>query len=110
MFLSVLATGSPATTASGSPSEILTDPDRFDGHAVTLTGTITNLHERVSRAGNPYYTFDVSDGARAVRVFSFGQAPCGRGQVTVRGTFQKMNRQGQHPFDNEVTATRVTCP
>ena len=109
VFLLVLLPGSLAQAVSTSPNAILTNPDRFDGQAVTLTGTMTNLRERVSGAGNPYYTFDLSDGTRAIRVFSFGQAPCKSGQVTVDGTFQAVKRQGRYTFHNEVTATKVTC-
>lgn len=99
----------PAQVVDASPAAILTDPDRFDGHTVTIRGTVTSLQERVSRAGNPYYTFDLSDGRQAVRVFSFGAAPCRAGAATVEGTFGKIKQQGRYTFYNEVTATRVTC-
>ncbi len=105
--LFVLVTSAHAVNTS--PSEILATPNRFDGQAVTITGTITNLSERVSQRGNPYYTFDLSDGKQAVRVFSFGKAPCRSGVASVDGTFQKVKPQGRYTFYNEVTATRLTC-
>ena len=40
---------------------------RFDGKSVTIRGTITNLRDTVSRLGNRYFTFDLSDGKRAIR-------------------------------------------
>ena len=98
-----------AQAASTSPSEILANPDRFDRQTVTMSGTITNLQERVSRAGNQYYTFDLSDGRRAVRVFSFGASPCRGGQATIEGNFEKVKQQGRYTFYNEVTANRVMC-
>jgi hypothetical protein len=98
-----------AQGVSTSPTDILRDPDRFDGQAVTIRGTVTNLQERVSRAGNPYYTLDLSDGKRAIRVFSFGTAPCRTGAATVEGTFAKVKQQGRYTFFSEVTATSVTC-
>jgi DNA polymerase III alpha subunit len=101
-----LAAAQPINT---SPTAILADPDRFDGQTVTISGTITNLQQRVSRAGNAYYTLDLSDGRQAIRVFSFGTAPCRAGAATVEGTFAKVKRQGRYTFYNEVTATRVTC-
>jgi len=58
LFLAVLS----AAAAQTSPSEILANPEKYDGHDVTLTGTVTNLRETVSRKGNPYHTFDLSDG------------------------------------------------
>jgi len=48
------------------PGEILANPDRFDGQVVTLQGTITNFRERVSRSGNAYYTFDLSESKLSV--------------------------------------------
>ena len=106
---SLLLAVTVAHAVNTASSEILTIPDRFDGQAVTLNGIITNLRERVSQRGNPYYTFDLSDGKQAIRVFSFGNAPCGSGGATVEGTFEKVKRQGRYTFYNEVTAARVTC-
>lgn len=105
----VLVASSSAQGLSTSPTDILRDPDRFDGHTVTIRGTVTNLQERVSRAGNPYYTLDLSDGKHAIRVFSFGTAPCRAGAGTVEGSFAKVKQQGRYTFYNEVTATRVVC-
>ena len=90
-LLSAVASAQPVRT---SPSEILGNADRFDGQAVTLSGAVTNLQEQVSRAGQPYYTFDLSDGTEAVRVFSFGKAPCKSGGATVDGTFAKVKAAG----------------
>jgi|GEM_PF-1379647 len=101
----------PRTTnaVDASPTAILTNPDRFDGKSVMIRGTITNLHETVSRRGNPYYTFDLSDGTRTIRVFSFGTAPCRSGMATVEGTFDQVKHVGSRTFRNEVTASQVTC-
>ncbi|HZP39501.1 MAG TPA: hypothetical protein VFE48_23730 [Methylomirabilota bacterium] len=98
-----------AQVVKASPSDILGDPDRFDGQTIVITGTVTNLQERVSRRGNPYYTLDLRDGKQAIRVFSFGAAPCRAGAATVEGTFAKLKKQGKYTFYNEVEATRVTC-
>jgi len=91
-----------AQAVSTSPSDILANLDRFDGQAVTIRGTVTNLQERVSRAGNPYYTLDLSDGKQAIRVFSFGTAPCRAEAGTVEGTFAQVKQQGRYTFYNEV--------
>jgi DNA polymerase III alpha subunit len=93
-----------------SPSAIVANPDRYDGQQVTLAGTITRLQERVSARGNHYYTFDLSDGTRAVRVFSFGRRPCpDASPVEVTGRFHREHRVGRYVFSDEVTATTVTC-
>jgi hypothetical protein len=107
--LLALVTSASAQVVNTSPRDIIANRDRFDGQPVTISGTITNLQERVSRAGNSYYTFDLSDGKQAVRVFSFGTAPCRGGAATVEGSFEKVKRQGRYTFYNEVTATRVLC-
>lgn len=108
-LLTVATSASAQQGVNSSPSAIVADPDRFDGQTVTLRGTVRNLQERVSRAGNPYYTLDLSDGKQAIRVFSFGTAPCRTGAATVEGTFAKVKQQGRYAFYNEVTATRVMC-
>src|SRR2546425_12344319 len=94
----MLAIPTLALALTATLSDIAANPDRYDGQSVTLHGSITNLRERVSRAGNPYYTFDLSDGKRAIRVFSFGAALCRSGIATVDGTFQKVKRQGRYTF------------
>ena len=81
LFLAVLS----AAGAQTSPSEILASPEKYDGREVTLTGTVTNLRETISRKGNPYYTFDLSDGRTTMRIFAFGKASCGVGStVSIR--------------------------
>src|SRR5215510_14217910 len=105
----LLAPARSVSAVAASPNTILTNPARFDGQSVTVHGTITNLRETVSRRGNPYYTLDLSDGTQAVRVFSFGKAPCRSGTATVEGTFEKVKQVGRLTFRNEITATQVTC-
>jgi hypothetical protein len=107
LALFVLASAGPPVI---SPSELLANPDRFDGQAVTLQGTVEKFREKVSPDGAPYFKFRLSDEQTAVRVFSFGRSPCRNGmQATVDGTFERVNRLGRHTHYHEVTATRVTC-
>jgi len=109
IVLVLLVTARTVGALDASPSAILTSPDGFDGKSVTIHGTITNLRETVSRRGNPYYTLDLSDGRRVIRVFSFGKAPCRSGTATVEGTFAQVKQVGRLTFHNEITATQVTC-
>ena len=107
LALLALASAGPAAI---SPSELLADPDRFDGQTVTLQGTVEKFRERVSPDGAPYYKFRLSDEHYAVRVSSAGRSPCRNGmQATVDGIFEKVNRLGPRTHYNEVTATHVTC-
>jgi len=96
-----------AQAAALSVSELLTNPDRFDGQPVTISGTMTNLRESVSRRGTRSYTFDFADGNQTILVRSFEKPPCRSGAGTVEGTFEKA-KQGGH-FSNVVTARSVTC-
>jgi hypothetical protein len=108
--LLTLATSAPAQAPNSSPSDILANPGRFDGQPVTISGTIAYVEERVSQSGNPYYTVDLSDGKRTIRVFSFGTATCRAGHAAiVEGTFKTVTQQSGYTFYNEVAATRVTC-
>src|SRR5439155_8157492 len=56
-----------------SIKDVATSPELFDGKSISLRGNVVNLQRRVSAKGNAYFTFDLSDGAGSVRVFSFGQ-------------------------------------
>jgi starvation-inducible outer membrane lipoprotein len=103
----LLATAS-AGPAAISPGELLADPDRFDGQAVTLQGTVEKYREGVSSDGAPYYKFRLSDEQYGVRVFWHSQCRDGM-QATVDGTFERVNRLGRRTHYNEVTATCVTC-
>src|SRR5262249_41329567 len=96
-----------AQAAPLSVSELRTNPDRFDGQPVTISGTMTNLRESVSRRGTRSYTFDFGDGNQTILVRSFEKPPCRSGAGTVEGTFEKA-KQGGH-FSNLVTARSVTC-
>jgi len=91
-----------------TPSEILANPDRFDGQIVTIEGTMIDLKQRVTRSGDPLYKFYLSDGKLAIRVISLGSPPCQSGAVTVEGTFAKIKR-GLSVHYNVVSASRVIC-
>jgi hypothetical protein len=83
---------------------------RFDGQAVTLGGTVTQLDARISKRGNAYYTFRLDDGSGRIAVFAFGQPPCpSPSRVTVDGEFRHVKRVGGHTFYDQVDARRVVC-
>ena len=93
-----------------TPSQILQDPDKFDGKTVTIRGTVTHLRTTVSRKGNAYYTYDLHDGNRAVRIFSFGKPECSAGvTATVTGLFTQVKRVSGRTFYNEVEANTTRC-
>jgi hypothetical protein len=110
LFALGLLSASPASGVETSPTAILDEPDRFDAQPVTLHGTVANFQARRSGRGNAYFVFDLSDGRRAIRVFSFGASDCKTGSTaTVEGRFFKVKRQGQYEFYDQVDATTVVC-
>ena len=71
-FLIVL----PAWALDTSINDVVSNPASLDGKVISLNGKVVGLQGRVSAKGNAYYTFELSDGTRSVRIFSFGkQAP-----------------------------------
>ena len=89
---------------------LLSDPSRYDGQSVTLDGTIAYLDARVSKKGNPYYTFKLDDSSGRITVFAFGEPPCAaRSRVTVDGQFRRIKQVSGHTFRDQVDARRVTC-
>jgi hypothetical protein len=84
-----------------SPSELLGNVGVFNGRTITVSGTVVNLQEGVSKARTGYYTFDLSDGAEAVHVLSTGKVRCKAGRATVDGTFDAVRRQ--------IMSTRIRC-
>ena len=96
--------------ADGPVKALLSDPARHDGQEVSLAGTLTQLDARVSKRGNPYYTFKLDDGSGGVTVFSFGRPPCPAGSpVTVDGAFRRVKQVSGHTFHDQIDARRVAC-
>ena len=99
-----------AWALQSSPTEILGNPDRFDGQIVTMSGMLTNVQPQVSRRGNAYFTVELSDGRTSITVFKFGEPPCRAGTTaTVEGRFQKVKQVGRYEFRNQVDAMKITC-
>lgn len=83
-------------------SQILDDPASFDGQSVVLEGTLTKLQTHLSRKGDRYYSFRLSDGGRHLFVVAQGRPECGQGMpVTIEGRFERATKR--------VDATAVRC-
>ncbi len=88
--------------------ELLAEPDKWHGRAVVVSGMVSNLDERVSQKGNPYYTFRLADGSASLTVFSYGTPEVKDGsRIQVEGTFLKIKRVGKYTFQNQVDAIRI---
>ena len=90
-----------------SVSELLADPERFNGQPVIVSGTISNYREGATSRGSRYYTFDLSDGTETVVVIALGEPPCQSGAVTVEGTFERWATMSDSL--DAITAQNVIC-
>jgi hypothetical protein len=91
-----------------SVSEILNNPDRYDGKMVQVEGKIYSLKFKTSKRGNPYTTLTIRDASsRALNVFSFGTLSIkGGDSVVVMGRYNKVKRiPPRYTFYNEIDAS-----
>ena len=92
------------------PAGLPFDAAQYDNQRITLNGTETNLHARVSQRGNSYFTFDLDTGSGSVRIFEFGTPPCpDRSHVTVEGMFHHVKHVSGYTFYDQIDAERITC-
>lgn len=91
-----------------SVSEILSNPDKYDGKIVKVEGRIQSLKFNTSKKGNSYTTLVVVDHSNnSLNVFSFGTLSINRGDsVMVTGRYQKVKRvPPRYTFYNEIDAS-----
>jgi hypothetical protein len=90
-------------------SSISANPAQFDGKSVTVRGTVAELRETISRAGNHYSTFQIRDPTgHATKVFIWGHPSIMNGDpAEVTGVFQQVRRVGRYTFYNEIDAQSV---
>jgi DNA polymerase III alpha subunit len=87
-------------------SEILSDPDKYHLKTVLVKGEVLDVKHKVSKRGNPYTIFALSDGTSAIKIFTFGTPEINRGdRVKVKGIFYKVRYVGRYTFYNEIDAT-----
>ncbi len=93
---------------TATPTQLRQNPERYDGKAVMVSGTIRLYSERVSRRDEPYTTFSLADQNTAVRVYSRRHEGLSEGmEVTVTGRFNRERASGSHTFYNEIEADTV---
>lgn len=103
----ILALALVAQSALVSVSELVADPERFNGQPVMVSGTINSYREGATLRGSRYYTFDLSDGIETVPVIALDEPSCRSGAATVEGTFERWSMMSSS-FD-EITARDVVC-
>ena len=81
--------------------------EQFDGRAVRVVGVVHRPTYQVSKKGNSYTTFELSDATTTVRVFSFGRREVAAGAtVRVDGRFYRHRTVGRQSYENEIDATK----
>jgi hypothetical protein len=91
-----------------SVSDILSNPNKYDGKVVHVEGRVQSLTFNTSKKGKPYTTFAVVDSSNnALNVFSFGTLSINRGDsVMVTDRYQKVKQvPPKHTFYNEIETT-----
>jgi hypothetical protein len=88
-----------------SVSDILSNPDRYDGKVVHVEGRVQSLKSNTPKKSKPYTTFMIVDFSNnALNVFTFGTLSINRGDsVTVTGRYQKVKQvPAKYIFYNEI--------
>ena len=86
---------------------LLNEGKRYDGKQVVLLGVVRDLREKVSRKGNPYYTFKIGEGKQSVSVFGYGKATVKEGdRVRVTGKFAVEKRVAYATYRNEIDVSK----
>jgi DNA/RNA endonuclease YhcR with UshA esterase domain len=87
-------------------SEIINNPDRYHLKTVKVKGEVLDVKHKISRKGNEYTVFVLSDGSAGIKVFTFGSPQINVGdKVKVEGVFYKVKYVGRYTFYNEIDAT-----
>lgn len=86
---------------------LLNEGKKYDGKQVVLVGVVRDLKEKVSKKGNPYYTFKIGEGKQTVSVFGYGKAAVKNGdKVRVMGKFAVEKRVAYATYRNEIDVTK----
>ena len=99
--LSALAMAAETLT----PSAVLKSADKFDKKLISVSGIAKKFNARTSKAGNEYFTFDLTSGSDKISIFGHGKLdkPLADGtKVEVKGYFTKVKTVGKLTFKNEL--------
>jgi len=89
-----------------SVADIVSNPDKYDGKMVSVEGIAGSVKEKVSKKGNAYTTFKISNESNFLSVFSFGKLSINDGDsVRVMGKYQQTKQVGRYTFHNEIDAS-----
>lgn len=107
--LSLSATAAYCAIAPAKVADVLNHKKDFDGKEICLTGPVEELDARVSRKGNHYFTFKMSEAGQTIKIFSQGDPSFKDGQqVTACGKYEIARTVGAQTFHDEVAASTGT--
>ena len=97
------------STSAVTVHSIVADPAAVDRQNVTVVGSVADLKETTSHAGNDYATFKLEDAdGDALTIFTWGHpALTNDERVSVGGIFETVHRAGRYTFYNELEATSI---
>ena len=91
--LLVFLAGCVSAPKNVSVKELATSPSKYDGNMVIVRGIVQQVDEEVTRRGNAYYVFQLTEGPYTVAVYSAGKPSITNGDsVRVTGTFAREKR------------------
>lgn len=98
-----------------SVRDLVSDPDRFDGHRVVVSGRVRDISLQKGRRGGNYIVLRLESlksnprkSRPVVKVFSLIPAPVLRGnEALVQGIYYIKGRAGGLPFENFIQADAI---
>ena len=103
----IISATANAQAMKTSVGDILSNPNQYDGKMVQIEGKVTALKAKISKKGNPYFTFKLFEGDKSTTVFNFGGPSIREGDsVRVIGMYQKVKHVGRYTFYNEIDASK----
>ncbi len=93
-----------------SVSQILKNPEKYDGRIVEVEGLVSDLKLKTSKSGRKYATFKLSGNyGRTLKVY-YGKghpAIANNDRVLVKGIYRKVKRVGRYQYKNQIDASKV---
>jgi len=93
--------------------KIVADKNSYDGHEVSVSGTVSaNVKFKTSKGGKDYTTFSlIGDSGGRINVFIWGKQKLQGGQkARVTGIYRKVKKVEKYTFRNHIEATDITTP
>lgn len=90
LITSLLIASLAMASQTAKIADVVKAPAKFDNKVLKVTGSVKMFKAKVSKGGDPYITFDLTDGKNKIAVFAHGATakPLKDGdKVEVEGTF-----------------------